>query len=114
MCRLVQGTVVWLVQVTVGRLVQGMVCWSVRVTVCWLVQVTVCWLWSLAVVRWDSLCLGLAYPNMRCVAQELGLVGLRIQRMAVESGQEFNNPANYPYLTVASPSCHDVEPIRAW
>ena len=46
--------------------------------------------------------------------QELGLLGLRIQRMAQEPGKEFDNPANYPYLTVASPSCHDVTPMRAW
>ncbi|GLC39071.1 4-alpha-glucanotransferase dpe2 [Pleodorina starrii] len=48
------------------------------------------------------------------VMKELGLVGLRIQRMATEPGREFNNPAAYPYLTVASPSCHDVTPLRAW
>lgn len=45
---------------------------------------------------------------------ELGLIGLRIQRMASEPGSEFNNPANYAYLTVASPSCHDITPMRAW
>ena len=44
----------------------------------------------------------------------LGLLGLRIQRMSTEPGKEFNNPCNYPYLTVASPSCHDVTPLRAW
>ncbi|GFR48695.1 hypothetical protein Agub_g10651, partial [Astrephomene gubernaculifera] len=48
------------------------------------------------------------------VMKELGLLGLRIQRMASEPGQEFNTPASYPYLTVASPSCHDVTPLRAW
>lgn len=46
--------------------------------------------------------------------QELGLIGLRIQRMPSEQGLEFNNPASYPYLSVASPSCHDVSPLRAW
>lgn len=46
--------------------------------------------------------------------QELGLIGLRIQRMPSEPGLEFNNPATYPYLSVASPSCHDVSPLRAW
>ncbi|KAI8466522.1 MAG: cytosolic 4-alpha-glucanotransferase [Monoraphidium minutum] len=48
------------------------------------------------------------------VMQELGLVGLRIQRMPAQPGCEFNNPAAYPYLSVASPSCHDVTPLRAW
>ncbi len=42
------------------------------------------------------------------------MLGLRIQRMATEPGVEFNNPATYPYLCVASPSCHDVTPLRAW
>lgn len=46
--------------------------------------------------------------------QELGLIGLRIQRMPCAVGVEFNNPATYPYLSVASPSCHDVSPLRAW
>lgn len=46
--------------------------------------------------------------------QELGLIGLRIQRMPSAAGVEFNNPATYPYLSVASPSCHDVSPLRAW
>lgn len=48
------------------------------------------------------------------VMNELGLLGVRIQRMSTEAGKEFNNPANYPYLTVCSPSCHDVTPLRAW
>ncbi|KAJ9519153.1 hypothetical protein QJQ45_007717 [Haematococcus lacustris] len=46
-------------------------------------------------------------------AQELGLVGLRIQRMSTEPGREFNTPSAYPYLVVASPSCHDVLTTRA-
>jgi 4-alpha-glucanotransferase len=46
--------------------------------------------------------------------QELGILGLRIQRMPVEAGREFNSPSAYPYLAVASPSCHDVTPLRAW
>uniref|UniRef100_A0A7S3QVA9 4-alpha-glucanotransferase n=2 Tax=Dunaliella tertiolecta TaxID=3047 RepID=A0A7S3QVA9_DUNTE len=48
------------------------------------------------------------------VMQELGLVGLRIQRMPMDGNVEFNDPLNYHYLTVASPSCHDVQPMRAW
>jgi hypothetical protein len=44
--------------------------------------------------------------------QELGLLGLRIQRMPAQDGVEFNSPAAYPYDLVASPSCHDVTPVR--
>ena len=40
--------------------------------------------------------------------------GLRIQRMPSEAGQEFGDPASYPYMTVASPSCHDTSTTRAW
>lgn len=40
-------------------------------------------------------------------------VALRVQRMP--SGQEeFGNPADYPYMCVASPSSHDTTTTRAW
>lgn len=77
---------------------------------------------------------------------ELGIVGLRIQRMPPPAaggggpdegggggggagggggdakaggeraggGGEFDDPSRYPYMTVASPSCHDVAPLRMW
>lgn len=48
-------------------------------------------------------------PTLR----SLGLLGLRIQRMPVGEG-EFGEPADYPYLSVCSPSCHDTTPTRAW
>jgi 4-alpha-glucanotransferase len=53
----------------------------------------------------------------RCVAgvmEDLGLLGLRIQRMPAEPGTVFSNPAVYPYLSVASPSSHDMSPLREW
>ena len=34
--------------------------------------------------------------------------------MASEPGQEFNDVARYPYMCVASPSCHDTSTTRAW
>ena len=34
--------------------------------------------------------------------------------MASEPGQEFNDVAQYPYMCVASPSCHDTSTTRAW
>ncbi|KAK9799848.1 hypothetical protein WJX73_009580 [Symbiochloris irregularis] len=48
------------------------------------------------------------------IMAQLGLTGLRIQRMSAEPGREFGEPASYPYLTVASPSCHDTSTTRAW
>ena len=43
-----------------------------------------------------------------------GCTGLRIQRMSASPGHEFGDPASYPYMTVASPSCHDTSTTRAW
>ena len=40
--------------------------------------------------------------------------GLRIQRMPSEPGLEFGDPSAYPYMCVASPSCHDTSTSRAW
>jgi hypothetical protein len=40
--------------------------------------------------------------------------GLRIQRMPSEPDTEFGEPAAYPYMCVASPSCHDTSTTRAW
>ena len=34
--------------------------------------------------------------------------------MPSELGQEFNDVARYPYMAVASPSCHDTSTTRAW
>nr|AAB86444.1 4-alpha-glucanotransferase [Arabidopsis thaliana] len=48
------------------------------------------------------------------VMQELGLVGLRIQRMPSESDVKFGIPSNYDYMTVCAPSCHDCSTLRAW
>eukprot|EP00741_Cyanophora_paradoxa_P017287 tig00020961_g16697.t1 len=45
---------------------------------------------------------------------ELSILGLRIQRMTTDPKQEFGVPARYPYMTVCTPSCHDMSTIRAW
>lgn len=34
--------------------------------------------------------------------------------MPLEIGQEFGDPAAYPYMVVCSPSCHDTSTTRAW
>lgn len=47
------------------------------------------------------------------VLNELGLLGLRIQRMPAGT-VEFANPAEYEYMTVCAPSCHDCSTMRAW
>uniref|UniRef100_A0A6N2L3A0 4-alpha-glucanotransferase n=1 Tax=Salix viminalis TaxID=40686 RepID=A0A6N2L3A0_SALVM len=58
--------------------------------------------------------LGLVPACVHPVMQELGLIGLRIQRMASEPDQEFGIPSQYSYMTVCAPSCHDCSTLRAW
>ncbi|XP_061369933.1 4-alpha-glucanotransferase DPE2 [Gastrolobium bilobum] len=58
--------------------------------------------------------LGLIPSCVHPVMQELGLVGLRIQRMPNEPGLEFGIPSQYSYMTVCAPSCHDCSTMRAW
>jgi len=58
--------------------------------------------------------LGLIPSCVHPVMQELGLIGLRIQRMPSEPGLDFGIPSQYPYMTVCAPSCHDCSTLRAW
>ncbi|KAM7270713.1 hypothetical protein ACFE04_029927 [Oxalis oulophora] len=58
--------------------------------------------------------LGLIPNCVHPVMQELGLIGLRIQRMPSEPGLEFGIPSQYNYMTVCAPSCHDCSTLRAW
>eukprot|EP00250_Pteridium_aquilinum_P019655 c24516_g1_i1 orf=158-3133(+) len=58
--------------------------------------------------------LGLVPACVQPVLHDLGLVGLRIQRMPSTPGLEFDIPANYAYPTVCAPSCHDSSTLRAW
>ncbi|KAI3918010.1 hypothetical protein MKW92_025360 [Papaver armeniacum] len=58
--------------------------------------------------------LGLIPNCVHPVLQELGLLGLRIQRMPSESGVEFGIPSQYSHMTVCAPSCHDCSTMRAW
>ncbi|KAG5556044.1 hypothetical protein RHGRI_006613 [Rhododendron griersonianum] len=87
--------------------------------------------------------LGLIPSCVHPVMQELGLIGLRIQRMPSEPGLDFGIPSHYSYMTstylllqltlileiiaamlhtelsnvaywVCAPSCHDCSTLRAW
>jgi 4-alpha-glucanotransferase len=52
-----------------------------------------------------------------CVPQvmnELGILSLEVQRMPKNPKITFGHPANYPYLSVATPSSHDTSTIRGW
>jgi 4-alpha-glucanotransferase len=48
------------------------------------------------------------------VMRELGILSLEIQRMPKSSGFEYADPASAPYLSVVSPSTHDMPTLRAW
>jgi 4-alpha-glucanotransferase len=58
--------------------------------------------------------LGMVPDCVPVAMQELDLVSLRIQRMPKEFGREFGRPEDYPYLSVATTSSHDMPPLRAW
>ncbi len=46
--------------------------------------------------------------------QELGILSLNIQRMPKDPKREFGHPSDYPYLSVGTPSSHDMSTIRGW
>ncbi len=48
------------------------------------------------------------------VMEQLGILSLEIQRMPKKTGSEFFHPNDAPYLSVVSPSTHDMSTIRAW
>lgn len=58
--------------------------------------------------------LGLVPSCVPVVMKMLGLLSLEIQRMPKEQGREFFNPADAPYLSVVTPSSHDMSTIRGW
>jgi 4-alpha-glucanotransferase len=48
------------------------------------------------------------------VMRQLGLLSLEIQRMPKDSSKEFFHPNDAPYLSVVTPSTHDMSTIRGW
>ena len=48
------------------------------------------------------------------VMAQLGVLSLEIQRMPKQSEREFFHPADAPYLSVVTPSTHDMSTIRGW
>src|SRR5688572_1869760 len=53
----------------------------------------------------------------RCVPdvmKQLGILSLEIQRMPKVEGKEFSHPGEAPYLSVVTPSTHDMSTIRGW
>jgi 4-alpha-glucanotransferase len=48
------------------------------------------------------------------VMKQLGILSLEIQRMPKEPEKEFSYPGDAPYLSVVTPSTHDMSTIRGW
>jgi len=48
------------------------------------------------------------------VMEQLAILSLEIQRMPKKTGSEFFHPNDAPYLSVVSPSTHDMSTVRAW
>lgn len=58
--------------------------------------------------------LGMVPQCVPDVMRQLGILSLEIQRMPKEAGSEFFHPANAPYLSVVTPSTHDMSTVRGW
>ena len=48
------------------------------------------------------------------IMKQLGILSLEIQRMPKDLNATFFHPANAPYLSVVTPSTHDMSTIRGW
>jgi 4-alpha-glucanotransferase len=57
--------------------------------------------------------LGMIPKSVPGVMTHLNIIGLEIQRMP-KGKTDFGEPATYPYMSVCSPSCHDMSTIRGW
>ena len=58
--------------------------------------------------------LGMVPACVLGVMKELGILSLEIQRMPKTHETEFFDPQHAPYLSVVSPSTHDMPTLRAW
>lgn len=58
--------------------------------------------------------LGMVPHSVPEVMNQLGILSLEIQRMPKDPMKEFFIPADAPYLSVITPSTHDMSTIRAW
>jgi 4-alpha-glucanotransferase len=48
------------------------------------------------------------------VMKQLGILSLEIQRMPKDINKEFFHPNDAPYLSVVTPSTHDMSTVRGW
>lgn len=58
--------------------------------------------------------LGMVPDCVPQVMKDLGILSLEIERMPKATGTEFFHPKDAPYLSVITPSTHDMSTIREW
>eukprot|EP01132_Coremiostelium_polycephalum_P009919 gene9919-12163_t len=58
--------------------------------------------------------LGMVPKCVEPVLRDLGILGLRIQRMPSDSNKDFYHPSEYSYLTVNTTSSHDMSTLRGF
>ena len=58
--------------------------------------------------------LGMMTHCVTSVMKELGILSLEIQRAPKDDKIEFFHPADAPYLSVVTPSTHDMSTVRGW
>ncbi|HMR92845.1 MAG TPA: 4-alpha-glucanotransferase [Chitinophagaceae bacterium] len=58
--------------------------------------------------------LGMVPHSVPDVMKQLGILSLEIQRMPKDPGKEFFHPDDAPYMSVITPSTHDMSTIRGW
>jgi 4-alpha-glucanotransferase len=58
--------------------------------------------------------LGMVPACVPDVMKQLGILSLEIQRMPKDQSRDFFHPADAPYLSVVTPSTHDMSTIRGW
>jgi 4-alpha-glucanotransferase len=58
--------------------------------------------------------LGLVPHCVPDVMKQLGILSLEIQRMPKAVNKQFFHPAEAPYLSVVTPSTHDMSTVRSW
>lgn len=58
--------------------------------------------------------LGMVPDCVPDVMRQLGMLSLEIQRMPKQTSSTFFHPADAPYLSVVTPSTHDMSTIRGW
>ena len=58
--------------------------------------------------------LGMVPPCVPETMEQLGLLSLEVQRMPKRLHREFSSPKDAPYLSVVTPSTHDMSVVRGW